>query len=84
MDLWKFGDYKNYTSLELLTTILGIASPKDEIDGSMVAKIYHEDKDLPRIVRYCEKDVLAIAQVLLRFMNLPGITADRIESVTVF
>jgi uncharacterized protein YprB with RNaseH-like and TPR domain len=84
MDLWKFGDYKNYTSLELLTSILGIASPKDDIDGSMVAKIYHEDKDLPRIVRYCEKDVLAIAQVLLRFMNLPGITADRIESVTVF
>jgi 3'-5' exonuclease len=84
MDLWKFGDYKNYTSLELLTSVLGIKSPKDEIDGSMVAKIYHEDKDLPRIVRYCEKDVVAITQVLLRFMNLPGITEDRIESVTIF
>ncbi len=84
MDLWKFGDYKNYTSLELLTSILGITSPKDDIDGSMVAKIYHENKDLPRIVRYCEKDVLAIAQVLLRFMNLPEIPVDRIESVTVF
>jgi uncharacterized protein YprB with RNaseH-like and TPR domain len=84
MDLWKFGDYKNYTSLELLTSILGIASPKDEIDGSMVAKIYHEDKDLPKIVRYCEKDVTAIAQVLLRFMNLPEIPMDRIESVTAF
>jgi len=84
MDLWKFGDYKNYTSLDLLTSVLGITSPKDDIDGSMVGKIYHVDKDLPRIVRYCEKDVLAIAQILLRFMNLPEILQDRIESVTVF
>jgi uncharacterized protein YprB with RNaseH-like and TPR domain len=84
MDLWKFGDYKNYTSLDLLTSILGIRSPKDDIDGSMVAGIYYDEKDLPRIVRYCEKDVLAIAQILLRFMNLPAIVDDRIESVTVF
>jgi 3'-5' exonuclease len=82
MDLWKFGDYKNYTSLELLTTILGIPTPKDDIDGSMVAGIYYDKKDLNRIVRYCEKDVLAIGQVLLRFMNLPVISDDRIESVT--
>lgn len=82
MDLWKFGDYKNFTSLELLTSVLGIPTPKDDIDGSMVAGIYYAEKDLPRIVRYCEKDVLAIAQVLLRFMNLPGIDDDRIESVT--
>jgi uncharacterized protein YprB with RNaseH-like and TPR domain len=82
MDLWKFGDYKNFTSLELLTSILGIPTPKDDIDGSMVAGIYYAEKDLPRIVRYCEKDVLAIAQVLLRFMNLPGIDDDSIESVT--
>jgi hypothetical protein len=84
MDLWKFGDYKNYTSLDLLTSILGIRSPKDDIDGSMVAGIYYDEKDLPRIVRYCEKDVLAIAQILLRFMNFPAIADDRIESVTVF
>jgi 3'-5' exonuclease len=82
MDLWKFGDFKNYTSLELLTTILGIASPKDDIDGSQVAGIYYGEKDLDRIVRYCEKDVLAIARVLLRFMNLPQISDDRVESVT--
>jgi predicted PolB exonuclease-like 3'-5' exonuclease len=82
MDLWKFGDYKNYTSLELLTTVLGISTPKDDIDGSMVAGVYYGDKDLERIVRYCEKDVLAIAQVLLRFMNLPLISEERIESVT--
>ena len=82
MDLWKFGDYKNYTSLDLLTSILGIPTPKDDIDGSMVAGIYYEEKDIERIVRYCEKDVLAIAQVLLRFMNLPEISDDKIESVT--
>ncbi len=84
MDLWKFGDFKNFTSLELLTTILDIPSPKDDIDGSMVAKVYYEEKDLNRIIRYCEKDVLAIARILIRFMNLPAIPDDRVESVTVF
>ncbi len=82
MDLWKFGDYKNYTSLDLLTTILGIPTPKDGIDGSMVARIYREEKDIRRIALYCEKDVVAVAQVLLRFMNLRKIDDDRIESVT--
>ena len=84
LDLWKFGDYKSYTSLNLLTSVLGIPSPKDDIDGSMVAGIYHNEKDLERIVRYCEKDVLAVARVLLRFMNLPDIDQANIESVTTF
>jgi len=83
MDLWKFGDYKNYTSLDLLTTILGIPTPKDDIDGSMVAGIYYNEDDIQRIVKYCEKDVLAIARVLLRFMNLPALGEDKIESVTI-
>jgi len=82
MDLWKFGDYKNYTSLDLLTSVLGVPTPKDDIDGSMVAGIYYNEKDLPRIVKYCEKDVIAITQVLLRFMGKPIISNDRIESVT--
>ena len=82
MDLWKFGDYKNFTSLDLLTSILGITSPKDDIDGSMVSGIYYRENDVERIARYCEKDVLAIAQVLLRFMNLPLISDEKIESVT--
>ncbi len=82
LDLWKFGDYKNYTSLDLLTTILGIPTPKDDIDGSMVAGIYHDEHDLKRIVTYCEKDVLAVAQVLLRLMNLPKIDPEKTESVT--
>jgi 3'-5' exonuclease len=84
LDLWKFGDYKSYTSLDLLTSILNIPTPKDDIDGSMVAGIYYEEHDITRIARYCEKDVLAVARVLLRFMNLPKIEADRIESVTQF
>ncbi|HEX2920295.1 MAG TPA: 3'-5' exonuclease [Bacteroidales bacterium] len=82
MDLWKFGDYKNYTSLELLCTILGIPTPKDDIDGSMVAGLYYGNNDIERIARYCEKDVLAIAQVMLRFMNLEQIKEEDIESVS--
>ncbi len=55
MDLWKFGEYKNFTSLNLLTSVLGIPTPKDDIDGSMVADVYYVEKDLPRIALYCEK-----------------------------
>jgi len=84
MELWKFGDYKSYTSLDLLTSVLGIASPKDDIDGSMVADTYWKDHDLKRIVTYCEKDVLAVAQVLCRFMSLPLIGPERVESATTF
>jgi DNA polymerase elongation subunit (family B) len=82
LDLWKFGDYKSYTSLDLLAAILNIQSPKDDIDGSMVAGIYYSENDLKRVVRYCEKDVVAVARILMRFMNLPEIDDDRIESVT--
>jgi uncharacterized protein YprB with RNaseH-like and TPR domain len=84
VELWKFGDYKSYTSLDLLTTILGIPSPKDDIDGSMVAAVYWKEKDIARITRYCEKDVLAVAQIIHRFMNKPLIEAEKVESVTVF
>ncbi|HBC79230.1 MAG TPA: 3'-5' exonuclease [Bacteroidales bacterium] len=84
LDLWKFGDYKSYTSLDLLTTTLNIPTPKDDIDGSMVAGIYYKEHDIRRIARYCEKDVLAVARVLMRFMNLADIEEDKIESVTQF
>jgi len=83
MELWKFGDYKSYTSLDLLTSVLGIPTPKDDIDGSMVASVYWNDHDLKRIVYYCEKDVLATAQVLMRFLNREKIDEARVESVTV-
>ena len=69
MELWKFGDYKHYSSLKLLTSILGIPSPKDDIDGSEVASVYYNEKDLDRIVTYCEKDTIAVAQLVLRFNN---------------
>ena len=66
LELWKFGDYKHYTSLKLLTEILQIPSPKDDIDGSQVAQVYYQEKNIDRIIIYCEKDVIAVAQVLLR------------------
>ncbi|SNR51540.1 hypothetical protein SAMN04488111_1351 [Lutibacter flavus] len=71
MELWKFGDYKHYTSLKLLTSILGIPSPKDDISGSEVGGVFYKEKNLKRIVTYCEKDTIAIAQLLLRFNNEP-------------
>jgi len=66
LELWKFGDYKTYTSLKLLTHVLGIPSPKDDIDGSEVYGVYYKDQDIDRIINYCEKDTIAVAQVLLR------------------
>lgn len=66
LELWKFGDYKTYTSLKLLTNVLGIPSPKDDIDGSEVYKVYYEDNDIDRIIIYCEKDTIAVAQIFLR------------------
>jgi len=71
LHLWRFGDYKNYTSLKLLTTILGIPTPKDDIDGSMVAGVYWQEHDLPRIATYCQKDVVAVGQLLQRFKGVP-------------
>jgi len=71
MELWKFGDYKNYTSLNLLANIFNIPTPKDDIDGSDVARVYWENKDIERIATYCQKDVITVARLLLRFMGEP-------------
>jgi hypothetical protein len=71
MEMWKFGDYKHYTSLKLLTLILNIPSPKDDISGSEVCGVYYKEKDVARIAIYCEKDTIAVAQLLLRFNNEP-------------
>lgn len=70
MEMWKFGDYKHYTSLKLMTHILGIPSPKEDIDGSQVGEVYYNEKNLKRIVSYCEKDTIAVAQLLLRLYNM--------------
>lgn len=67
MELWKFGDFKNFTSLELLAATFNIPTPKDDIDGSMVWTVYWNDKDLERIRTYCQKDVVTVAQLILRF-----------------
>ncbi|NER13141.1 3'-5' exonuclease [Leptobacterium flavescens] len=81
MELWKFGDYKHYTSLKLLTHILGIPSPKEDIDGSQVRSVYYEEKDIDRIIEYCERDTVAVAQVLLCFRKEELLTEDEILSV---
>jgi predicted PolB exonuclease-like 3'-5' exonuclease len=81
MELWKFGDYKSFTSLKLLTKILGIPSPKDDIDGSEVAHVYYIAKDIDRIVTYCEKDVVATAQILLRFRREELLVDDEVVHV---
>ena len=81
MDLWKFGDYKSYTSLKLLAALFGIATPKDDIDGSDVGKVFWIDNDLERIVTYCQKDVLTVAQLLLKFKGLPLLDDDQVTIV---
>ena len=79
MELWKFGDFKNYTSLNLLATALGVPTPKDDIDGSMVWEVYWKEKNLERIVLYCQKDVVTVAQVFLRIMAEPLLRVENIE-----
>jgi len=81
MELWKFGDYKNYTSLSLLTAIFNIPTPKDDIDGSMVGKVYWVDNELDRISTYCQKDVVATAQLLRRYRGEELITDECITIV---
>ncbi|MEO8665068.1 MAG: ribonuclease H-like domain-containing protein [Ignavibacteria bacterium] len=70
MEMWKFGDYKSYTSLNLLAAVFGINSPKDDIDGSQVWSTFWIDKDIERIKTYCQKDVVTVAQLLLRFKGM--------------
>lgn len=81
MELWRFGDYKHFTSLKLLTHILGIPSPKDDIDGSQVREVYYVEKDIDRIIRYCEKDTLAVAQIFLRLRNNQLLEEEEVLSV---
>jgi DNA polymerase elongation subunit (family B) len=81
LDLWKFGDYKHFTSLNLLAKIFKIPTPKDDISGADVARVYWEEQDLERIKVYCEKDTIAVAQLMNRFKNLPLIDEENIEVV---
>lgn len=81
MELWKFGDYKHYTSLKLLTAIFNIPTPKDDIDGSEVGRVYWVDNDLDRIVNYCQKDVVAIVQLLRKYQGKELIHESNIEVI---
>lgn len=79
LELWKFGDFKSFTSLNLLAHTLGIPTPKDDIDGSMVWAVYWKEKNLERIVTYCQKDVVTVAQIYLRMNGEPLIKLENIE-----
>ena len=81
MELWKFGDYKNYTSLNLLTAIFNIPTSKDDIDGSEVGHVYWVEDDLPRICTYCQKDVIATAQLIRRYRGEPLVQEECITIV---
>lgn len=79
MELWKFGDYKAYTSLALLCHVFHIPTPKDDISGADVARVYYEEKDLPRIAKYCEKDVVALIQLFLRMNGEPMVKEENVH-----
>jgi 3'-5' exonuclease len=81
LQLWKFGDYKHYTSLALLCALFSIPTPKDDIDGSQVAQVYYVENDLDRIIRYCEKDTLAVANLLLKYKGQEIVLVENMESV---
>jgi 3'-5' exonuclease len=84
---WRFGDYKNYTSLKLLAAAMDIPSPKDDIDGSMVGALYHNSTpeerfvNMKRIATYCQKDVVTTANIILRFKNAPLVNEEDVEVV---
>ena len=81
LELWKFGDYKHYTSLKLMCKVLGIPSPKGDIDGSQVGHVFYVEKDIDRIVTYCEKDTIAVAQIFLRLRGEELLVDDEIIHV---
>jgi DNA polymerase elongation subunit (family B) len=78
MEMWKFGDYKHYTSLDLLTAIFNIPSSKSDMDGSQVNAVYYRDKNLEKIKTYCVSDVLVLTQLYLKMKNLPLIDTKNI------
>lgn len=81
LQLWKFGDYKSFTSLNLLAALFNIPSPKDDLDGSMIKDVYYVDKNLERIRDYCQKDVAALASIFLRMNNSPVLIEEEVKIV---
>jgi DNA polymerase elongation subunit (family B) len=80
LELWKFGDRKNFTSLDLLCRVLGVQTPKTDISGEQVARVYRDEKNLPRITEYCERDVVAVGDVMLKFLRVDA-TVEQVEKV---
>lgn len=78
MEMWKFGDYKHYTSLDLLACIFNIASSKSDIDGSKVNSVYYQQGDLEKIKNYCTADVLVLAQLFLKMKSLPTLKGENV------
>lgn len=78
---WKFGDYKHYTSLHLMANVLGIPTSKTDMDGSMVQDVYYKERDLQRIVDYCQRDVVVTANIILRFQQLPMLREEDVVIV---
>jgi predicted PolB exonuclease-like 3'-5' exonuclease len=78
MNLWKFGDRKNFTSLDLLATLFNIETSKSDIDGSDVTRVYHQENGLDRITEYCKRDIVVTAQLFLKLKSLPAIKPDHI------
>ena len=81
LEMWKFGDRKNYTSLDLLAAIFDIESSKKNIDGSMVNMVFYEEDDLDRIIEYCKQDVVVTANLYLKLNLLPDIPSKNVKYV---
>ena len=81
MNMWKFGDFKSYTSLDLLAALFDIPSPKDDIDGSMIYEIFYKEKDIDRIKEYCKKDVVTLANIFLRMNEFAMLSKEQIKEV---
>jgi uncharacterized protein YprB with RNaseH-like and TPR domain len=81
LELWKFGDYKTFTSLNLMAHVLGIPSPKNDITGNQVRDVFYKEKDIDRIVAYCEKDTVTVAQIILKLRNQNLLSASEVLSV---
>ncbi|MEQ9263494.1 MAG: 3'-5' exonuclease [Owenweeksia sp.] len=78
MEMWKFGDYKHFTSVKLLAALFDIPTPKDDIDGSMVGEVYWKEKNLERIVTYCQKDTVTVARIFLKMEGMDTLTDKEI------
>lgn len=78
MELWKFGDYKSYTSLDLMAAVFDLPGSKGEMSGDQVSRVYYEEKALEKISRYCREDVVVLGQLYLKLNSIPAVEAQNI------